>query len=206
MSARSGRRPPPSTSPRNGTRRTEDGDPPRRAPDPTPTTGEPTTASSRHTTEPETARPRHACRPTTASPRHTTQPHTTQPHTTQPHTTEPHTTEPETTSTGRRPTPDTVISAPAPTVHVTAATGAGDAFAAGFLSATLRGLPAKARLRQGHLMAAATLTAPGDLADPPSRAHADRLTSLDDDTWGRLRLGPGWTKAPDRAEEEVRTP
>ncbi|MDX2846673.1 carbohydrate kinase, partial [Streptomyces ipomoeae] len=30
--------------------------------------------------------------------------------------------------------------------------------------------------------------------------------SLDDDTWGRLRLGPGWTKAPDRAEEEVRTP
>ncbi|WP_319684630.1 sugar kinase, partial [Streptomyces ipomoeae] len=147
---------------------------PRRAPDPTPTTGEPTTASSRHTTEPETARPRHACRPTTASPRHTTQPHTTQPHTTQPHTTEPHTTEPETTSTGRRPTPDTVISAPAPTVHVTAATGAGDAFAAGFLSATLRGLPAKARLRQGHLMAAATLTAPGALADPPPPPHPHR--------------------------------
>ncbi|WP_308050584.1 sugar kinase [Streptomyces sp. TRM72054] len=91
-------------------------------------------------------------------------------------------------------------------VDVVAPVGAGDAFAAGFLSGTLRGLPLRDRLRHGHLMAAATLTVPGDLATPPSRDHADRLAALDDDAWGRLRLGPGWTDARDRAEEEVRTP
>ncbi|MEU3857843.1 sugar kinase [Streptomyces sp. NPDC028722] len=94
---------------------------------------------------------------------------------------------------------------PAPRTSVVAPTGAGDAFAAGFLSATLRGLPVRDRLRHGHLMAAAALTTPGDLAAPPARDHADRLAALDDDAWGRLRLGPGWTQA-DRAPEEANTP
>ncbi|WP_254664730.1 PfkB family carbohydrate kinase, partial [Streptomyces prasinopilosus] len=97
-----------------------------------------------------------------------------------------------------------------------AAVGAGDAFAAGFLSATLRALPVRDRLRHGHLTAAAALTVPGDLAAPPARDLADRLAALDDTAWGRLRLGPGWTETAaagahtgagaDRAEEEVRTP
>ncbi|WP_278191906.1 sugar kinase [Streptomyces sp. TRM75563] len=100
---------------------------------------------------------------------------------------------------------DTVTHVPALRVDVVAAVGAGDAFAAGFLSATLRGLPVRDRVRHGHLMAAAVLTVPGDLTDPPARDHADRLAALDDDAWGRLRLGPGWTAA-DRAPEEVRTP
>ncbi|WP_443046737.1 sugar kinase [Streptomyces sp. DSM 40750] len=102
---------------------------------------------------------------------------------------------------------------PALHVDVVAAVGAGDAFAAGFLSATLRGLPVRTRLRHGHLMAAAALTVPGDVGTPPSRDHADRLAALDDDAWGRLRLGPGWTtqtarttQTASRAEEEVRTP
>ncbi|WP_217141296.1 sugar kinase [Streptomyces sp. AC627_RSS907] len=95
---------------------------------------------------------------------------------------------------------------PALTVDVVAAVGAGDAFAAGFLSATLRGLPVRDRLRHGHLMAAAALTVPGDLAPPPARDHADRLAALDDAAWGRLRLGPAWTQADEGAEEEVRTP
>ncbi|MFC7807015.1 sugar kinase [Streptomyces olivaceus] len=111
---------------------------------------------------------------------------------------------------------------PALAVDVVAAVGAGDAFAAGFLSATLRGLPVRDRLRHGHLMAAAALTVPGDLAAPPARDHADRLAALDDTAWGRLRLGPGWTQAGDAAggtagdqtgdrtgagaDEEVRTP
>ncbi|MCL7376044.1 sugar kinase [Streptomyces sp. 35G-GA-8] len=98
---------------------------------------------------------------------------------------------------------DTVTSVPALRVEVVAPVGAGDAFAAGFLSATLRGLPAAARLRHGHLMAAATLTVPEDLGTPPSRAEADRLVGLDEATWGTLRLGPGWTAA---TEQEVRTP
>ncbi|MBQ1108442.1 MULTISPECIES: sugar kinase [unclassified Streptomyces] len=101
--------------------------------------------------------------------------------------------------------PDAVTLVPALRVDVVAAVGAGDAFAAGFLSATLRGLPVRERVRHGHLMAAAVLTVPGDLTDPPARDHADRLAALDDDAWGRLRLGPGWT-AVDRAPEEVRTP
>ncbi|MFG1672015.1 sugar kinase [Streptomyces sp. Y7] len=95
---------------------------------------------------------------------------------------------------------------PALAVDVVASTGAGDAFAAGFLSATLRGLPPRERLRHGHLWAAATLTAPGDLATPPVRDTADRLAALDDAGWEKLRLGPGWTQAIERADEEVRTP
>ncbi|MFF9280492.1 sugar kinase [Streptomyces griseosporeus] len=91
-----------------------------------------------------------------------------------------------------------------PRVDVIAATGAGDAFAAGFLHATLRGLAPAQALRHGHLWAAAALTTPADLAAPPAPGHADRLAALDDTAWGTLRLGPGWTRA--EAEEEVRTP
>ncbi|MFF8288116.1 sugar kinase [Streptomyces sp. NPDC016309] len=93
---------------------------------------------------------------------------------------------------------------PAPRVDVVAPVGAGDAFAAGFLSATLRGLPVRHRLRHGHLMAAAALTVPGDLGTPPAPAHADRLADLDDTAWGRLHLGPGWTRTGE--DQEVRTP
>ncbi|WP_395363067.1 sugar kinase [Streptomyces sp. YH02] len=100
------------------------------------------------------------------------------------------------------PAPDSVTHVPAPRVTVVAPVGAGDAFAAGFLSATLRGLGATARLRHGHLMAAAALTVPGDLAAPPRRDHADRLAALDDAAWGTLHLGPGWTGD----DQEVRTP
>ncbi|MGX4690136.1 sugar kinase [Streptomyces sp. JNUCC 63] len=122
----------------------------------------------------------------------------------------------------------------APEVDVVAHVGAGDAFAAGFLSATLRGLPVRDRLRHGHLLAAAALTVPGDLAAPPTRRpttaphgasprterpgappsprpswfdHADRLVALDEGAWGRLRLGPGWTtRTAAGDEEEARTP
>ncbi|WP_153525841.1 sugar kinase [Streptomyces jumonjinensis] len=99
--------------------------------------------------------------------------------------------------------PDTITFAPAPRVDVIAPVGAGDAFAAGYLSGLLRALPTRDRLRHGHLWAAAALTVPGDLARPPAAAHADRLAALDDAAWERLRLGPGWTSA---ADEEVRTP
>ncbi|WP_435596442.1 sugar kinase [Streptomyces albogriseolus] len=109
-------------------------------------------------------------------------------------------------SPGCETTPRPAATAPALKVDVVATTGAGDAFAAGFLSATLRGLPLTARLRHGHLAAAATLTAPGDLAAPPPRPLADRLAALDDPAWGRLRLGPGWTDADAEAAEEARTP
>ncbi|MEV7815424.1 MULTISPECIES: sugar kinase [Streptomyces] len=108
-------------------------------------------------------------------------------------------------ATGPRPTITPPTFVPALCTAVVATTGAGDAFAAGFLSATLRGLPVRDRLRHGHLFAAAALTTPGDLAAPPARDHADRLAALDDDAWGRLRLGPGWTQA-EQAEEEANIP
>ncbi|MFE2277890.1 sugar kinase [Streptomyces sp. NPDC059454] len=107
---------------------------------------------------------------------------------------------------GRATRPRPATTAPALKVDVVATTGAGDAFAAGFLSATLRDLPLRDRLRHGHLMAAATLTTPGDLATPPPRTLADRLVALDDTAWGKLRLGPGWTDTMDRDEEEAPTP
>ncbi|MFF9911976.1 sugar kinase [Streptomyces sp. NPDC013457] len=100
------------------------------------------------------------------------------------------------------PVPDTVTAVPAPRVDVVAPVGAGDAFAAGFLSGTLRGLDARARIRHGHLMAAAALTVPGDLGEPGRTEDADRLVALDDESWGRLHLAPGWTGA----DQEVRTP
>ncbi|GLF94366.1 sugar kinase [Streptomyces yaizuensis] len=92
---------------------------------------------------------------------------------------------------------ETVTREPAPVVEVAAPVGAGDAFAAGYLSALLRGLTARDRLRHGHLMAAAALTVPGDVAVPPATGHADRLAALSGDAWGTLRLGPGWTTAGD---------
>jgi 2-dehydro-3-deoxygluconokinase len=102
--------------------------------------------------------------------------------------------------------PDTVTDEPAPRVDVVAPVGAGDAFAAGFLSATLRGLSAHQRLRYGHLMAAATLTVAGDLAVPPARAYADRLVTLDARDWGRLRLGPGWTATAEQHPQGTQDP
>ncbi|MFI1416939.1 sugar kinase [Streptomyces sp. NPDC020731] len=109
-------------------------------------------------------------------------------------------------ATHSRPAPAQGTYEPALKVDVVATTGAGDAFAAGFLSATLRNLPLRDRLRHGHLTAAASLTTPGDLAAPPTRAHADRLAALDDTAWERLRLGPGWTQADEEADEEAPTP
>ncbi|WP_043265844.1 sugar kinase [Streptomyces sp. CT34] len=107
---------------------------------------------------------------------------------------------------GGRGAGDDVVGVPALRVDVVAAVGAGDAFAAGFLSATLRGLPLRSRIRHGHLWAAAALTVTGDLAAPPSRALADRLAGLDDAAWGTLHLGPGWTDAMEAVDREVCTP
>lgn len=95
----------------------------------------------------------------------------------------------------------TALHVRAPRVDVVAPVGAGDAFAAGFLSGTLRGLDPKSRVRLGHLTAAAALTVPGDVAVPARRARTDRLAALDDRAWERLRLGPGWTGD----DQEVRT-
>ncbi|WP_404820780.1 sugar kinase [Streptomyces malaysiensis] len=110
------------------------------------------------------------------------------------------------TAYARRPDgTDAITFEPALRVDVVAAVGAGDAFAAGFLSGTLRGLPVAERLRHGHLMAAAVLTVPGDLGAPPARERADHLVALDATRWGTLRFGPGWTDLPSPAEKWAET-
>ncbi|WP_307813386.1 sugar kinase [Streptomyces sp. N35] len=95
---------------------------------------------------------------------------------------------------------DVRVCVPALSVDVVAAVGAGGAFAPRFLSPALPGLPAAPRLEHRHPWAAAALTVPGDMAEPPGRAHADHLAALPDEEWGTLRLGPGWTRTGAKGE------
>ena len=53
-----------------------------------------------------------------------------------------------------------------PVDDVRDSTGAGDAFAAGWLSARMEGLDARARVERGHALARQVLTSPGAGADP----------------------------------------
>jgi hypothetical protein len=58
----------------------------------------------------------------------------------------------------------------------------------------------------GESMVAFLPSRPGRLADVPSfdRGIGGAEPNVDDDAWGKLRLGPGRTHQ--RADEEVRTP
>lgn len=65
-------------------------------------------------------------------------------------------------------TPDgATIAVPALCVDVVESIGAGDSFAAGYLAGQVAGLPVEQRLRQGHLVAAGTLSVAADHAPPP---------------------------------------
>jgi 2-dehydro-3-deoxygluconokinase len=77
---------------------------------------------------------------------------------------------------------------PAPRVAVLEPIGAGDAFAAGFLSALLRGLDVRIGLRLGHLTAARTLAVAGDTAPPADRRSLDGLAALPPADWATLDL------------------
>lgn len=67
-------------------------------------------------------------------------------------------------------------------VEVVDVTGAGDAFAAGFLLATLRGASGRARLRLGHLMASRAVVETGDVGTPLTPETIDEViaTTTDD--------------------------
>jgi 2-dehydro-3-deoxygluconokinase len=86
---------------------------------------------------------------------------------------------------------ETVFS-PAPAVAVVEPVGAGDAFAAGYLSARLRGLPEEARLRWGHLLAAVALLSTADQVALPDRARLAGLSELDETEWLKLNLSPAF--------------
>ncbi|KJK49763.1 sugar kinase [Lentzea aerocolonigenes] len=77
---------------------------------------------------------------------------------------------------------------PALKVEVVEPVGAGDAFAAGFLAATLAGEAPSVRLRAGHLQAAAALLTAEDVGDPLPDDVTDPLLHADPQTWASARL------------------
>lgn len=75
--------------------------------------------------------------------------------------------------------PDGSWSAQGRRVEVVDPVGAGDAFAAGWVSAHLRGVSAERRLREAHVVASCTVGHPGDLDGLPTADVRDLL--LDED-------------------------
>jgi 2-dehydro-3-deoxygluconokinase len=85
------------------------------------------------------------------------------------------------------------VQVPALALDVVEPTGAGDAFAAGFLAAA-PGFPdaasLRSRLRLGTLAAGAVLRVRGDLAPPPAADVIDAYLAMDDATWRRASTRP----------------
>jgi 2-dehydro-3-deoxygluconokinase len=77
---------------------------------------------------------------------------------------------------------------PALKLEVCEAVGAGDAFAAGWLSGWLQNLPHKKRLRLGHLLASLALGSTADHRALPSRPELQSALSLSDNEWAGLKL------------------
>ncbi|GLZ38808.1 sugar kinase [Actinokineospora sp. NBRC 105648] len=77
---------------------------------------------------------------------------------------------------------------PALRVDVVEPVGAGDAFAAGFLAATLAGASASRRLRAGHLQAATVLCTHHDVAVPLPRDLVADLLDADPAAWAATHL------------------
>jgi 2-dehydro-3-deoxygluconokinase len=77
---------------------------------------------------------------------------------------------------------------PALRLDVVEPIGAGDAFAAGFLAATLAGVSPRRRLRAGHLRAAAALRTRDDIGIPLPPEIVAELLEADERTWAAWRM------------------
>ncbi|MGI6878348.1 sugar kinase [Microbacterium sp. gxy059] len=88
---------------------------------------------------------------------------------------------------------DDRVHVPAPAVDVVEPVGAGDAFAAGFLSEHLAGSDPATCLRTGHVMAARALRHRGDTPPTVPAERIRELARLDDDAWARLRFADAET-------------
>jgi len=77
-------------------------------------------------------------------------------------------------------------------VDVVEPVGAGDAFAAGFLGATLAGADPVRRLRAGHLQAASALRTHHDVGEPLPAALVAELLDADEAAWAaaHIRVAP----------------
>jgi 2-dehydro-3-deoxygluconokinase len=83
---------------------------------------------------------------------------------------------------------DQPVFQPALRVEVVEPVGAGDAFAAGFLAATLAGDDVVRRLRAGHLQAATALRTHDDVGPPLPDGVAESLLDADAATWAAAEL------------------
>ncbi|MFJ1792537.1 sugar kinase [Kitasatospora griseola] len=88
------------------------------------------------------------------------------------------------------------VTEPALQVEVVEPTGAGDAFAAGYLAGTLRGLDQRSRLRLGHLAAASALTAPADHGTLPDARTVAALLAADERDWAATRISASGITSP----------
>lgn len=82
---------------------------------------------------------------------------------------------------------NSVVTVPALPTVVVEPVGAGDAFAAGFLSGHLHGKDRRAALRYGHLLASAALASVADQVAPPDAAALAAAAAVDDQSWSRGR-------------------
>ncbi|MDQ0618662.1 sugar kinase [Arthrobacter globiformis] len=80
---------------------------------------------------------------------------------------------------------------PALSVDVVEPVGAGDSFAAGYLSGILFGLGPKASLRRGHVAAACTLTVHGDRGPLPDAAQLSTILESTDAGWAAIHVEDG---------------
>ncbi|SDJ09306.1 2-dehydro-3-deoxygluconokinase [Arthrobacter cupressi] len=85
---------------------------------------------------------------------------------------------------------------PALSVEVVEPVGAGDSFAAGFLSGVLFGLSQKASLRRGHAAAACTLTVHGDRGPLPPADELASILDCSDAQWAGIRVSAGHFDVP----------
>ncbi|MDL4773246.1 MULTISPECIES: sugar kinase [Thermomonosporaceae] len=94
------------------------------------------------------------------------------------------------------------VEEPALSVEVVERVGAGDAFAAGYLTGTLRGYDQRRRLRLGHLAAASTLVVHGDHGPPPPPALVDDLLAATPGEWAATTVRATGVARGDRARGE----
>ena len=80
---------------------------------------------------------------------------------------------------------------PALSVAVVEPVGAGDSFAAGYLSGMLFGLGQKESLRRGHVAAACTLTVHGDRGPLPDAAELAAILDSSDAAWAAIHVEGG---------------
>ena len=85
---------------------------------------------------------------------------------------------------------------PALQVDVVESIGAGDAFAAGYLTGLLRGHDQSERLRLGHICAAAALMVHGDHGAPPSSEVIDALLKSSSSQWAATGASAGTFTSP----------